>query len=997
MVCIKTHRLIFLFLTIALLLTGGMFNIEGYEDVIVHPQFGHFEKFGAIKALIEKGSSGLFWYSSFFAIDFLWAASLLTLVYRYMRMPAAWLSSNPLRAGILSTSFFLTASLAYLFDCVENFLYLFYEQKKDWENPLATIVDIKMIMYGLSALLFVVFCYQKYVFEKLDAIKKSVKASLVSLVIIGLLVGLSTLMDQGSTVIIHLLESPWSLAGTIILLNMLAMASAHYPDYLDKYFSRSLSVKWNLYPMIGHKAFLGMGLITYTQTPEFTNYGDISTAVQRQIGSPDTKLFDHFRKITGMLVMITWLYVLLYVFQKYRMESLASGPILCLLMVLFLVFYFLSFKTKQYWRRHVTNNVKKIQSVSRSSNAQEEMMIEEEAVPPSVVAYAKATLISFLLLIIATGGTIYLAYTASWTVTWGALLVTTLINTVFIILFQHFRTIINLINLPSIYTWNPIVHLGNDLTFVRFFALMGFSAFIVFTASTFAPAQVNALVLILLFVYLLYGFIVTMLKHHLYHSTPDKDRNEANAYPLAKIFFEKYVPILGLMLLIWILFNGKAGNGLHVLNPKTESPTLVTLDTFVDQLKLNLAEEHGKGSYFIASYGGGLRATAWTMLLLDTLEKADPAFFDQTIAMSGVSGGFLGLSLYTAIRTEHTNPKVRYEKIETIGKHNLLSIDISYLLGLDFIRELIPFKKKFCFRDRAGRSMETYASLIQPDNTLCDSMVNASYRAYWSGAYQQSLHNHFPALIGNTTGTNGRYGVAFSLPYSAEDKLFPGAIDILQVSDTSSISYLDATSTTERFPIFSPLAQIDGKGDFLDGGYFENSGLLSLMNFYEFLQRDTSLHTLDSNSKIIVIINSKEAYIRKVLGDSIKTSKDLAVSEIGAILKTVGDVSILPSALEEKYQQQFGSEYIPVYLPYPITYEDVINQLRGIPADPLLIQRLITASNKKITTALLVAEEKHSYPIPPALARVLSDPAYEYIKAMLGHEEVKEQITRIRN
>lgn len=82
--------------------------------------------------------------------------------------------------------------------------------------------------------------------------------------------------------------------------------------------------------------------------------------------------------------------------------------------------------------------------------------------------------------------------------------------------------------------------------------------------------------------------------------------------------------------------------------------------------------------------------------------------------MSGVSGGFLGLSFYTSILAEDTAAQVRKAKIDMIGKHNILSIDIAYLLGFDFVREMFPYIDSFCFDDRAGRSMQEYATLIHP-------------------------------------------------------------------------------------------------------------------------------------------------------------------------------------------------------------------------------------------------------------------------------------------
>jgi hypothetical protein len=264
--------------------------------------------------------------------------------------------------------------------------------------------------------------------------------------------------------------------------------------------------------------------------------------------------------------------------------------------------------------------------------------------------------------------------------------------------------------------------------------------------------------------------------------------------------------------------------------------------------------------------------------------------------------------------------------------------------------------------------------------------------------YRKKDTKRFPALIGNTTGTNNQYGVAFSMAYDETENPFPGAVDILSISDTEgkTISYLDATSTTERFPIFSPAAEIKGKGNFLDGGYFENSGLLSLMNFYGYLSEDTTLSLKDENTRVIVLINSKDDYIRRVLGDSIKPVSDKATSELGAILETVADISILSLAMEEKYAERFGENYIAVYLPYYIHYDDVKSFIGGMPEDPFEVQALIDHSNAKIDTALSKFPQERDKPIPPALARVLSDPGYAYIKAMLKHEEVVDALSKIK-
>lgn len=1015
----KTHAWVLVILSILLGIASGMFSVPDYDEVIKHPQFGDLQPINEVVQKIVSTSSnpwrtnGLWWYKCFFFLDFIWAACLLSYLYRRVRDSTDWLRENPLKVKGLPRLLFIAVIAAYFSDVCENIMYL---RCLDSQNCyyISGIVDFKVIAYAIAFLLVVIHIYQQYVFGKLTNVRKALQASFLSILAILLLAALSILMDQGSTVIIHLLENPGSLLAAIILLNLIALASAHYPDYLDKYFSaekKSASdspcpsspiVKWEMSGLFGKKPLWGMGLITYRIIPPQNDPDLKAIEAKRQTGDTQSIFFDHFRKITGLMVMIAWIYVLLFVIAKYKLSGLPLLPTTFILLVLFLVLYFVSFQRRQYWRRHVNNNPGKIDTTRQlNGKVNAEGLISME-IPSNVRFFLHATLVTFILLLLATGFTIWASTNGLWIYTWKALFVTTVINTIFIILFQHFRTVFSMDPKPGYARWIPIYYLNNDSNYVRFFAFMGILCLMTFVSGTFQPAKINALVFILLFIYLVYGFIVVLLKHHLYYSQPKENRLTRIISPVAIVFFEKYVPILGLILIVWILYTGKAGNGLHVLHPITEEKNkLVTVDEFKNRLVSTLGAHPDSSVFFIASYGGGLRATAWTMLLLDTLQESRKGFFEKTVAMSGVSGGFLGLSMYTSILAEHDTREDRIRAINTIGKHNIVSIDISYLLGFDFLREMVPYRDSFCFKDRAGRSMQEYASLIQPEHEPRNKLLTTGYRQYWSSLYTDQDKRFLPVLIGNSTATHSRYGISFSLqckPKSKQSKfedIFPGAIDMLELEPDKSISFLDATSTVERFPIFSPTAQISKKGHFLDGGYFENSGLLSLINFHDYLWKDSLMSTLDSATKIIVFINSKDAYIRKVIGDSVIVKNELATGEMGAILSTVADIDILPLALEAKYKQQFGDKFIQVYLPYPIIYDDVVALIRGTPAEPLKIQDLINASNKKISDLIDPYKDKNLFPVPPALARVLSDPAYEYMKVMLQHEEVKEAIARI--
>lgn len=1015
----KTHAWILVILSILLGIASGMFSVPDYDEVIKHPQFGDLQPINEIVQKIVSTSSnpwrtnGLWWYKCFFFLDFIWAACLLSYLYRSVRDSTDWLRENPLKEKCLPRLLLIAVIAAYFSDVCENIMYLRCLDSQNCKY-FSGIVDFKVFAYAIVFLLVVIFLYQTHVYDHLSKIRRSLRATFLSIIAILLLAGLATLMEQGSTVIIHLLENSWSLSGAIILINLLALASAHYPDYLDKYFSAEIKcasdtpcpnspiVKWEISGLFGKNPFWGIGVITYKDLTSKTPSVNTTNETNRQLGDAESKFFGHFRKIIGLLILVTWMYVLLYVIAKYKYLTLPLQSTTILILTCVILFYFHCARVREEWRDYSSGKFKNKENPDdNDKEVINERASTHESIQRKVRLYLNATLTLFIIVLLATGVTIWMARQGNWTHTWTALMITSLLNIMFIVLFQHFRTAFSMVDLPNYSRWVPIYHLKDDIRYVRFFAVMGFICLLVFIGGTFQPAKINALVFILLFTYLAYGFVVVLMKHHLYYRESMTNLLIEVPSQIAKTFFEKYVPILGLVLIVWILYTGSAGNGLHVLHPvKEEGTQLVSIDTFKNKIK-TLSIDPGKDTmYFVSSYGGGLRATAWTMLLLEELQK-HPRFPEKTIAMSGVSGGFLGLSFYTSILAEDTAAQVRKAKIDMIGKHNILSIDIAYLLGFDFVREMFPYIDSFCFDDRAGRSMQEYATLIHPKQDERKKLLETSYRQYWGNAFLNPKNKFIPALIGNSTGTHSRYGVAFSINNNKQDSalpfdsIFPGAVDILELEGDHSITYLDATSTVERFPIFSPTAQIKGKGHFLDGGYFENSGLLSLISFYEYLRKDASLNITDTTTKIIVFINSKDAYIRKVLGDSVIVKNELATGEMGAILSTVADIDILPLALEDKYKQQFGKNFIPVYLPYPITYDDVVALIRGTPAEPLKIQDLINASNKKISDLIGPYKDKNLFPVPPALARVLSDPAYEYMKAMLQHEEVKETIARI--
>ena len=280
--------------------------------------------------------------------------------------------------------------------------------------------------------------------------------------------------------------------------------------------------------------------------------------------------------------------------------------------------------------------------------------------------------------------------------------------------------------------------------------------------------------------------------------------------------------------------------------------------------------------------------------------------------------------------------------------------------------------------------MNYYAQLMNADDKLVN---NKAFTDIWNKIYLH--HGYYPYLILNSTSTTQRYGIVAPI---IKDNIFPGSINLLTLYDnTYSIGYLEGASTCNRFPIISPAARVKGKGHFVDGGYFENSGILSTISFKNnFVDKDTTLKK--SKTLLYTVANDKMKYIYKLLSDSIKNNvrvEEKNSAEFSAVLNTISDTDILPNYFREKikYENDFDS-VVYLYLPYPISKDDLHEYFGGeILSNKKQIYSIINTSNEAIKK-ILKEYKNYKYEdwgiVYPALSRNIGYPAYMYMKAMLA-------------
>ncbi|WP_430409043.1 hypothetical protein [Kordia sp.] len=610
--------------------------------------------------------------------------------------------------------------------------------------------------------------------------------------------------------------------------------------------------------------------------------------------------------------------------------------------------------------------------------------------------------------------------------------------------------------------------LSNNIIFLQIIAYFGFlnaSFLVVINIWPTLALKINAILILLSYFFLFYGMIVIILKHFIYYKSKvevvkEKEQSLAlkiekleakkvdeiptiedatergirfkllteklkelqtellhttreKVVPVAKqhrFLFILYVSVLTIVVLNFLArFNESSRSNLFELEPVTKnvSDTSVNFETYAKNLP--------KTRYYIGCYGGGMKANAWTMTVLNALDKNN-TLYDKTACLSGASGGTIGLINYSVIKHEINSKEKREKAIKEISTENILSMDLTHVFGRDWLNHvLVPFKD-LKGKDRSTGAMKRYARYSDPkyydtnnnyefDQKKFDTI---SYRHYWSEMYTKS-GNHFPILISNTTDIKGRQGMAVSIKThdkTVNDILYAGANDILKISDTTTLSFYNAVSTTNRFPLISPAASIAGKGQYNDGGIYENSGLLSAYKLYEAVDQVDST-AKEKTSIFINIINDKAAYVKSCL-DSImmncKGTKINVSNELSAILNSVAATEMLPGYVKDKLTlldtlEKEKVTFTSIYLPHRFYFDDV----KAIYGDDIKtltcvdkIYKIIKANNDEIRDLTRKQKSETNAIIEPEMSRVMAIPAFEFMQSMLGHSRIEKTIKELQ-
>lgn len=292
---------------------------------------------------------------------------------------------------------------------------------------------------------------------------------------------------------------------------------------------------------------------------------------------------------------------------------------------------------------------------------------------------------------------------------------------------------------------------------------------------------------------------------------------------------------------------------------------------------------------FVATAGGGLRAAVWTVEVLGRLDDAVPEFADRTIAISGVSGGSLGASVYMSAvaqrragafdcddRSGKTVTSIRLCAIAAL-RDDYLSPVAASLFFSDAFQWIIPWP--LGLQDRAGAIERAW------ERTWTERFPKTATPFGMSGSFHRLWPREpWPALLLNgTVVESGNRVVVSNLKLETFDdttavRSFVDAFDFFHVY-RKNVRVSTAANLSGRFPYVAPAATIridcaPGEGErdparcppgrsgrsvwghVVDGGYFENFGAVTLADVLRDIYEDRTAIYLANVVPVVIQISS---------------------------------------------------------------------------------------------------------------------------------------------
>lgn len=244
---------------------------------------------------------------------------------------------------------------------------------------------------------------------------------------------------------------------------------------------------------------------------------------------------------------------------------------------------------------------------------------------------------------------------------------------------------------------------------------------------------------------------------------------------------------------------------------------------------------------FVASEGGGIRAAYWTAVVLEALRERVPGLERHLYALSGVSGGSVGLAGWLVTRRAELCGIAQDDAVPPVARSlgmDYVAPAIAAMLYSDMMQRYLPWPIQSFDRSRALEEGWQRAFAHAPDRPF-EGTLSALYQGC----------RRLPHLMLNSTLVETGQRAVLTLLETNPPGNDPVLIDHFDAMDKKYTTWKQSLAGlahhSARFPVVSPAGTVeeigkDGKPTsafrLVDGGYFDNSGIQTVLELIGYLQ-----------------------------------------------------------------------------------------------------------------------------------------------------------------
>ncbi|MFN9618254.1 MAG: patatin-like phospholipase family protein [Synechococcaceae cyanobacterium] len=282
------------------------------------------------------------------------------------------------------------------------------------------------------------------------------------------------------------------------------------------------------------------------------------------------------------------------------------------------------------------------------------------------------------------------------------------------------------------------------------------------------------------------------------------------------------VPLVSLLLIGALLLASFRVNDNHAVRllPPAGQPPLPPLETslaeWLNQKGRREAIEAQRGAskwplYVVSAQGGGVFAAYHAAKALALISEALPAFPDHLFAISGVSGGSVGATLYANALQQASSGRDLVERIDSTFEQDQLSPVLAAMLFPDAAQRFYPVP------------VPAWDRALGLELAFSDGGSRAPAPVSLEGSFYTGQQG--PFLVLNTTEVqSGRRHLLAPFQFESDASFHEPS--------RGDIRFSTAAVMSARFPLITPYAFFPGSPQerqrrTVDGGYYDNSGAVT--------------------------------------------------------------------------------------------------------------------------------------------------------------------------